>query len=324
MTDYTKKSSANSTSSVQKKQMGIIYIEATRSNPNGNASDGRPRQLPDELGEISPVCVKSKMRQMIRDKDSLSFLATMEKLGIPESDFDRFRIMESKHRGFGHDVSATEAVKRLGNMSAEEISKQFWDCRMFGATQLQNSDDAGDAENAEETEKKSKKDKEKSLNFKRTGCVSMTSLLSVEKIHIIDSGILKTYPPSLKHTKTDTSTFGSMSVVQHALYVGRYVYSPIFAEGVTEDDLKLFKFLMLESFGMIVSASRASASVLKVVNVTFNDCFGNDREFGRFYNAMIPKKKQGIEIPNSIMDYEFASVSEAAKLFSNATVEEIG
>ena len=138
MTNYTKK---NSEENVQKRQQGIIWVEVNMSNPNGNGNDGRPRQLPDGRGTIHPVCFKAKMRTAIQDQESLTFAHIMAKAGISEKDFDRYRIMESKNRGFGHDIDASKAVKQLLALSDEEIQDHYWDHRIFGSTLLENNED---------------------------------------------------------------------------------------------------------------------------------------------------------------------------------------
>jgi Cas7 group CRISPR-associated protein Csh2 len=302
MTNYTKK---NSEGNVQKRQQGIIWVEVNMTNPNGNGNDGRPRQLPDGRGTIHPVCFKAKIRTSIQDQESLAFVHLMAKSGISEKDFDRYRIMECKNRGFGHDIDASTAVKKLLALSDEKIQAHYWDHRIFGSTLLENNED--------------KSTKGEVRRITRTGCVTMTHLVSVAPIHIVDDQIVKRFPFGKKHVEGETGTFGSTSVVQHGLYVGMYTYNPLFAEGVTEEDLNLFKTLIVDSFGLSQSANRSAASVIKVLHVTHSDCIGNEREFSQFYNAMIPRLKAGITVPSSLEDYDFVK-PDFAKAFSKAEV----
>ena len=45
---------------------GLLIIEVRDSNPNGDPDNaGFPRQRPDDRGEISPVSIKRKMRDLV-------------------------------------------------------------------------------------------------------------------------------------------------------------------------------------------------------------------------------------------------------------------
>jgi Cas7 group CRISPR-associated protein Csh2 len=306
MTNYTKK---DQESMVQKRQQGIVWVEVNMSNPNGNGNDGRPRQLPDGKGTIHPVCFKAKIRSAIHDRDSIVFKTLAYRVGIEEKDFDNYRIVESKHRGFGQDVDATNAAKQLLKLSDDDVKKHYWDHRMFGSTILENNPD-----------KEKSGEKRRIL---RTGCVTLTHLVSVAPIHIVDDQIAKRFPMDGKLLEKGNGTFGSTSVVEHGLYIGTYTYNPLFAEGVSEKDLELFKALVLDAFGISQSSSRSAASVVKVLHITHNDCIGNERQFNAFCNAVKPTVKSGVTIPASLDDYDFPSVKDASTVFTTASVEEL-
>jgi CRISPR/Cas system type I-B associated protein Csh2 (Cas7 group RAMP superfamily) len=49
---------------------GLLIIEVTNSNPNGNPDqESDPRLRPDERGMISPVSFKRKLRDLVEDKE---------------------------------------------------------------------------------------------------------------------------------------------------------------------------------------------------------------------------------------------------------------
>jgi CRISPR/Cas system type I-B associated protein Csh2 (Cas7 group RAMP superfamily) len=49
---------------------GLLVIEVTNSNPNGNPDqESNPRLRPDERGMISPVSFKRKLRDLVEDKE---------------------------------------------------------------------------------------------------------------------------------------------------------------------------------------------------------------------------------------------------------------
>lgn len=300
---------SNTNATVDKRQQGIIMVLAQMSKSNGDGNDGRPRQLTNWHGTIHPVCFKGHMRKVAEDHDSIVFKALAKRAGITEDEYDNFRIMESKHRGFGVGKDPSEAVKELLSLTKEEIIKHYWDHRMFGSTLLEKNDD--------------KTKKNQTRRFISTGCTTMTHLVSVAPINIIDDQIIRRYPIEDKHVDSQTGTFGSTSVVQHGLYVGTYSYNPWYANGVTEKDLNLFKSLVIHAFGLSQSASRPSSSVIKVIHVTHPDCIGNERQFQAFVEACKPKLIPGISMPTSMKDYEMPNIEECAKIIPNADVVEL-
>ena len=69
---------------------GLLILEVVNSNPNGDPDrENDPRQRPNGLGEISPVSVKRKIRDLIEDHDGVFFQSLPEAyirllhLGIP-------------------------------------------------------------------------------------------------------------------------------------------------------------------------------------------------------------------------------------------------
>ena len=53
---------------------GLLILEVVNSNPNGDPDrENDPRQRPNGLGEISPVSVKRKIRDLIEDHDGVFF-----------------------------------------------------------------------------------------------------------------------------------------------------------------------------------------------------------------------------------------------------------
>ena len=49
---------------------GLLILEVRKSNPNGDPErESSPRQRPDGKGEISPVSVKRKLRDLVLEKE---------------------------------------------------------------------------------------------------------------------------------------------------------------------------------------------------------------------------------------------------------------
>lgn len=104
---------------------GMLIIDVMNSNPNGDPDrENDPRTRSDGRGEISPVSVKHKIRELVEDKDSEIWREISEKLGLPLEGFD---ILESRN------TRRVEAKK----LSSEELLAKYWDARVFGTTFLE-------------------------------------------------------------------------------------------------------------------------------------------------------------------------------------------
>lgn len=76
---------------------GLLIVEVRKSNPNGDPErESSPRQRPDGKGEISPVSVKRKLRDLVLEKDGVVWKDVKTTLAI-EAD-EKFQILESRGR----------------------------------------------------------------------------------------------------------------------------------------------------------------------------------------------------------------------------------
>jgi len=76
---------------------GLLILEVRKSNPNGDPErESSPRQRPDGKGEISPVSVKRKLRDLVSEKEGVIWCTVKEELKI--EDEKQFQILETRHR----------------------------------------------------------------------------------------------------------------------------------------------------------------------------------------------------------------------------------
>ena len=112
---------------------GLLILEVVNSNPNGDPDrENDPRQRPNGLGEISPVSVKRKIRDLIEDHDGVFFQS------LPEayiSKADLYCILESR----GRDRAAiTKEMNDNPNFIDSTFVRKYWDARIFGNTFLED------------------------------------------------------------------------------------------------------------------------------------------------------------------------------------------
>src|SRR5581483_6501217 len=79
-----------------KRATGLLVIEVVNSNPNGDPDrESDPRQRPDARGEISPVSLKRKLRDLVENKEGPVWQTLQKEL---ELEPERYQILESRGR----------------------------------------------------------------------------------------------------------------------------------------------------------------------------------------------------------------------------------
>jgi Cas7 group CRISPR-associated protein Csh2 len=108
---------------------GLLVIEVAGSNPNGDPDrESDPRIRPDERGEISPVSLKRKLRDLIDDKAGVVWQKIQQAFN-PELDPSSFGILESRGRN-------RETIKN--EIADGSFTGKYWDGRVFGNTFLED------------------------------------------------------------------------------------------------------------------------------------------------------------------------------------------
>ena len=103
-----------------KRATGLLVIEVRDSNPNGDPDrESDPRQRADGRGEISPVSLKRKLRDLVEDKQCVVWETLAKELELSS---DEFQILESR------DVKRAEVKKLLEGDQAlfEQFKKTYW------------------------------------------------------------------------------------------------------------------------------------------------------------------------------------------------------
>ena len=296
---------------LEKRSFGVVFVESELSNYNGDPdADNLLRTLIDGHGLITPVCFKHKIRALLEDHDSPVWEYLKSKLDL---DDDAYHIWESALKGYDAKtpMEAKEKFwyKMFKKEGGEYLVNRFWDMRVFGTTAL-------------ETKGKD------SLNFTKTGCVSVSPLISLAFIELISQTITKGNPlrPELmKKDQGDIAPFG-FKVARHAVFAGSYVVNPAYARATntTEKDIDVFKALIPYAVSNSTSACRSSMNVVQAIHVTHDNPLGsfNESEFCGFCQPDIDEsvKKNG---STSLSQYRFKTQAEIEARFPNMKIEMI-
>ena len=222
-----------------------VIIRVMRANPNGDPLNGnRPRITYDNIGEISDVCLKRKIRNRLMEKGHKIFV---------QSDDNRIDEYPCLHARAASVISSKSSHEEI----IEKTCKEWFDVRAFG--QLF-------AFKGEEKEKK----KEKGVSVGIRGPVSIHPAFSLEKVEIISTQITKSVNSEGDGRVIKSSdTMGMKHYVEKGIYVFYGSMNPQLSvkTGFSDEDAQAIKEVLPKLFENDESSSRpaGSMSVLKVV-----------------------------------------------------------
>ncbi|MCX5867938.1 MAG: type I CRISPR-associated protein Cas7 [Proteobacteria bacterium] len=295
---------------------GLIIVEVRNSNPNGDPErDGAPRRRRGDIGEISPVSVKRKMRDLIANKKGPIWLYLQDKFKLDEARFD---ILEER----GRDRSAITKMiidDKDKTIENKEFVRRYWDGRVFGNTFLE----AAEGESAEEAsevtlEKKNKKDKSKKneealalkMNIK-TGVIHFGLGLSVAPI-TVRTDFSQTNKSGVEEGKTGGMAPGAFKFVEHGVYAIPFFVNPTPASktGCTRQDVDVCLELIPYVYSHNPSTVRTQVEVLHAWYAEHNDRKGSCNDFD-LIDALMPNKKDAPGKPSSARaEYNFPNPKE--------------
>lgn len=232
---------------------GLLVIEVINSNPNGDPdreSDPRIRDN-DRRGEISPVSLKRKLRDLVEMKDGPVWNTVSNGLN-PE----RFMISESRQ---------TE-LKKIRDLDEEQFTQKFWDGRVFGNTEL-----------------------EKGRNIPvKTGVVQFGLGVSIAPI---DIARMTTTNPAVQEEKKVGMAPLAFRIVRHAIYTMPFFINPTAAHktGCTKEDIELLLKLIPHAYKATASYIRSNVDFVHAWYMEHKSPIGSCSDF-ELINALTPKK----------------------------------
>lgn len=219
-----------------KRATGLFVIEVVNSNPNGDPDhESDPRMRDNGCGEISPVSVKRKIRDLIGEHDAPFFQ------GLPEEfhrEAERYQILES--RGRDRNAIKAEMGKSINTFDQEKFLsspfvQKYWDARVFGNTFLEEGGNKG---------------------YIKTGVVQMGMGLSLSPVRIVRH--TNTNKAGVQEGKNAGMAPLAYRVVEHGVYCMPFFVNPNFAgkSGCTARDIELLKLAIPYLYDLNRSAIR--------------------------------------------------------------------
>lgn len=214
----------------------MCIIVADHCNPNGDPLNAnRPRTNYDGYGEMTPECIKRKIRNRLQDMGENIFVQTEDKRK------DDCKSLNER------------AIENLGKCTdvktyTEDACKLWYDVRAFGQIFAY----------------KEGKVRGEGVSIQIRGPVSITYAKTIERIDILDVGGTKSTNTVTKEDgKRDSTTFFVKDVIDHGVYVFSGSIYPQLAEktGFTDEDAEKIKQALMTLFENDASSSRPSGSM---------------------------------------------------------------
>lgn len=274
---------------------GLLVIEVRKSNPNGDPErESSPRQRPDGKGEISPVSIKRKLRDLIESRDEIIWDSLKTAVTLPD-DFE-YEILESRERGWkelkepDETKRANEAWEKTSNLMNSDFpgfQRKYWDARLFGNTFLEKA-----------------KEEQGIQNTIRSGAAHFGVGVSVAPIEVEFSTWTKKAPAQLDRTRGMAPM--AFRVVKHGLYTVPFFVNPTQARktGCTLADVQIMLQLLKHAYPHTRSVIRTEVEIIRAHVVEHKNLVGSFSDFA-LIDALTPKRVGDNTKPSeTLADYE--------------------
>lgn len=277
-----------------------LIFEVKNANPNGDPLNGnRPRTNIEDLGEVSDVCLKRKIRNRLQQSGENIFVKSQD-----DADDD----CKSLSDRFDKFLKAND-LKASKNMTNEDLDKvrnaindEWIDVRSFGQVFAFKAFTGF------------------SLGIR--GAVSIQSAFSIDPVEIESIQITKSVNSDTTDSgKKSADTMGSKHRVNYALYRTNGSINPHFAEknNFTREDAEKIKKALMTLFENDISSARPEGSmrVVKLYWWEHNTPSGDVPSADLFDSVKVVRNKN-VDIPTKFSDY-----TVEIEQLSNINVEKV-
>jgi CRISPR-associated protein Csd2 len=252
-----------------------VVFKVENANPNGDPLSGnRPRADFEELGEVSDVCLKRKIRNRLLDFKEAIFVQSDD-----YKNDDAKSLKDRADKALEEDNKNKKKEERIA-LSAEWACGKWFDVRAFGQIFAF----------------KGKKDESGSgVSIGIRGPVSIQTAFSKEPVEIVSTQITKSVNAENTETgKKSSDTMGTKHRVKNAIYVFYGAMNPQLAEktGFSDDDAQKIKEVLPKLFENDESSARPAGSmeILKVI------WWEHNSKLGQYSSAKVHKS---LEVDNN-------------------------
>jgi len=270
---------------LEKKIDFALIFGVKNANPNGDPLSGNmPRVTIDDIGELSDVCLKRKIRDRLQEMGETIFVQSDENRN------DDYKTLKDRAEG-----ELTKEVMKNAKKLAEKACKKWIDVRSFGQLFAFKGESVG---------------KGSGVSVGIRGPVTIQSAFSHDPVNITSIQITKSVSGEGDGTKKASDTMGMKHRVDFGLYVTYGSINPQLATktGFSYEDAQKIKQALLHIFDNDASSARPEGS-MEVIQLYW---WEHSSKSGQYSSAKVHGSlqivlKDGVKRPQSTSDYTFTN-----------------
>lgn len=274
-----------------------VIFSVNGANPNGDPLNGnRPRTNYDDMGEVSDVCIKRKIRNRLMEAGHNIFVQS------DDNRMDDYRSLRSRAEGELKNVSMGD-----DNKFRKAACEKWLDVRAFGQVFAYKGKGNKKNKKAKEEGEQEKGD-DAGVSIGIRGPVSIHSAFSVAPVssRISSIQITKSVSGEGDGTKKASDTMGMKHRVDHGLYVSYGAINPQLASKTwfEDKDAEAIHDSLKKLFNNDSSSARPEGS-MEIIAVIW---WHHNVKHGQYSSAVVHRSlsvdpKDGITDPKKIEDY---------------------
>lgn len=276
-----------------------VVFSVNGANPNGDPLNGnRPRTNYDDIGEVSDVCIKRKIRNRLMEAGHSIFVQS------DDNRMDDYRSLRSRAEG---------ELKNIGmdddNKFRKAACDKWLDVRAFGQVFAYKAKGNKKNKKAKEEGEQEKGD-DSGVSIGIRGPVSIHSAFSVAPVsgRISSIQITKSVSGEGDGTKKASDTMGMKHRVDHGVYVSYGAINPQLASKTwfKGEDAEAIHDALKKLFDNDESSARPAGSMeIALVLWWKHNCNNGQYSSAVVHRSLSVDPKEGVTEPKSIGDYSF-------------------
>lgn len=259
----------------------VLLVDCSYGNPNGDPdADNMPRiDYETQHGQISPMCIKRKIRNYILKKYGGEGKYNI----VVQSDRPLNDKYADAYKSLGLEKQKKTKDKAIIAKACKAMEDHFYDVRVFGQVMTTGEYSCGRVK----------------------GPVQIGMGVSIDPVSPTSMTITRNAKTTKERAEDSDTEFGQYKYIPYGLYkfVGHISPGDAKKTGMTEEDLQELWEAMMNMYEDDHSTARGEMTVRKLVVFKHESPLGNCR-YADLEKCVQVKKKDGVSIPRSIDDYD--------------------
>ena len=274
-----------------------VVLSVNNANPNGDPLNGnRPRVSYENLGEISDVCIKRKIRNRLMEAGKEIFVQS------DDNKLDDYKSLRSRAEG-----ELLESERKDYKQYREAACKKWLDVRAFGQVFAYGGGAKKGKKGKKDVAEEGSQGDDNGVSVGIRGPVSIHSAFSITPVNISSVQITKSVSGEGDGSKRASDTMGMKHRVDHGVYVFYGSMNPQLASktGFNDQDAEDIKRAMLNLFDNDASSARPEGS-MEVIKLYWWKHNSNNGQYSsaKVHRSLEVKVKDGVSEAKSIDDYD--------------------